>query len=80
MKNKIFKYDFLIVGGGLIGALAAFALCKKNFNVLVIDNKNNTLKDKRTLAVNANSKEFLEHLDIWNDLNSKPQPINKIIL
>ena len=37
MKNKIFKYDFLIVGGGLIGALAAFALCKKNFNVLVID-------------------------------------------
>ena len=29
MKNKIFKYDFLIVGGGLIGSLAAIALLKK---------------------------------------------------
>ncbi len=80
MKNKISKYDFLIVGGGLIGALTAFALCKKNFNVLVIDKKNYSLKDKRTLAVNANSKEFLEHLDLWNELNSRPQPINKIII
>ena len=34
MKNKIFKYDFLIVGGGLIGALAGLALHKKNFKVL----------------------------------------------
>ena len=80
MKNKISKYDFLIVGGGLIGALTAFALCKKNFNVLVIDKKNYTLKDNRTLAVNANSKEFLENLDLWNELNSRPQPINKIII
>ena len=39
MKNKIFKYDFLIVGGGLIGALAGLALHKKNFKVLVIDKK-----------------------------------------
>ena len=26
MKNKIYKYDFLIVGAGLIGAIAALAL------------------------------------------------------
>ena len=29
MKNKIFKYDFLVVGGGLIGALTALNYIKK---------------------------------------------------
>ena len=29
MKNKIFKYDFLIVGAGLIGSLTALALKKE---------------------------------------------------
>ena len=29
MKNKIYKYDFLIVGAGLIGAIAALALVPK---------------------------------------------------
>ena len=30
MKNKIHKYDFLVVGAGLIGSLAALALVQKN--------------------------------------------------
>ena len=80
MKNKILKYDFLVVGGGLIGALAAFALHKKNYKILVIDKNNDILKDKRTLAVNANSKEFLEQLDLWRHISSKPQEIKKIII
>ena len=77
MKNKIFKYDFLIVGGGLIGALTALSLY---FKVLVIDKKNNALQDKRTLAVNANSREFLEQLGVWKNISSKPQIINKILI
>ena len=80
MKNKIYKYDFLVVGGGLIGALTAFALHKKNFRVLVVDKQNDTSTDKRTLAVNANSKEFLERLGIWENISSKPQNINKIVI
>lgn len=80
MKNKIFKYDFLIVGAGLIGSLTALALNKKKLKVLAIDGKNFTPKDQRTLAVNANSKEFLEKLGIWSHLKTKPQQINKIII
>ena len=30
MKNKIYKYDFLIVGAGMIGCLTALSLLKKN--------------------------------------------------
>ena len=80
MKNKISKYDFLVVGGGLIGALTAYALYKKKYKVLVIDKKNHIFNDKRTLAVNANSKDFLNNLGVWEHLKTKPQPINKIII
>ena len=80
MKNKIFKYDFLVVGGGLIGALAALSLHKKKLKVLVIDNKIDISMDKRTLAVNANSKEFLSQLGIWSHIKTYPQFIKKIII
>ena len=80
MKNKINNYDFLIVGAGLIGSIAALALIQKKFKVLVIDNKNSIYKDNRTLAVNANSTDFLKKLDIWSNLKTNPQPINKIII
>ena len=80
MKNKIYKYDFLVVGAGLIGSLAALALHQNNFKVLVIDKQKDIIIDKRTLAVNANSMDFLNNLGIWASLKSKPQPINKIII
>ena len=80
MKNKIFKYDFLVVGGGLIGSLAALSLHKKKLKVLVIDDKINDQVDQRTLAVNANSKEFLSKLGIWSNIKSKPQQIKQIII
>tara|TARA_B100000989_G_C19528102_1_gene468040 strand:+ start:33 stop:1154 length:1122 start_codon:yes stop_codon:yes gene_type:complete len=80
MKNKIYKYDFLIVGAGLVGAIAALALVQKKFKVLVIDKKNNITKDNRTLAVNANSIDFLKYLGVWDDLKSNPQPIDKIVI
>ena len=80
MKNKIHKYDFLVVGAGLIGAIAALALVQKKFKVLVIDKDNGTKKDNRTLAVNANSIDFLKKLGIWKLLKSQPQSIDKIVI
>ena len=59
MKNKISKYDFLIVGAGLIGSLAAIALHQKKYSVLIIEKNKIMPNDQRTLAVNANSRDFL---------------------
>ena len=75
MKNKIYKYDFLIVGAGLIGSLAALALYKNNHKVLIIDKEKYLPNDRRTLAVNANSMDFLKNLGVWERLKFKPQPI-----
>ena len=80
MINKIHKYHFLIVGGGLIGSLAGLHLIKKGYKVLVVDKNIKPSNDQRTLAVNANSKDFLSSLGIWNQFKSKPQKINKIII
>ena len=44
--KKIHKYDFLIIGAGLIGSLAALAFHKKNFKVLAIDKQSKTTKIK----------------------------------
>ena len=80
MKNKIHNYDFLIVGAGLIGSLAAIYLNKLNYKVLVIEKSKILPKDDRTLAVNANSKDFLKNIGLWEKINksNKPEPINKI--
>ena len=80
MKNKINNYDFLVVGAGLIGSLAALSLIKKNFKVLVIDKKISNHIDNRTLAVNDNSRKFLNELKLWDKIISRPEPINKIII
>ena len=80
MKNKIFKYDFLIVGAGLIGSLAAMALHQKKYNVLVIEKNKSLPRDQRTLAVNANSRDFLNKLGIWKNLKSNFESIDKIVI
>ena len=80
MKNKISKYDFLIVGGGLVGSLAAIALFKKKYKVLIIEKNNFLPDDQRTLAVNANSRDFLQQLGVWEEFNADKEPINQIII
>ena len=80
MKNKIHNYDFLIIGAGLIGCLAALELIKKNYKVLVIDKNKKQISDNRTLAVNANSTDFLKRHGLWKNLESKSEPIKKIFI
>ena len=51
MKNKIFKYDFLIIGAGLVGSLAAMALHQKKYKVIVVEKNKQFPKDERTLQL-----------------------------
>ena len=68
MKNKINNYDFLIVGAGLIGAIAALALFQKKFKVLVID-KDNKAKWKYDSISNVPSEWLDRHTDVAWDKN-----------
>ena len=79
MKNKIHKYDFLVVGAGMIGCLTALSLLKKKFKVMIIEKNNLVNNDTRTLAVNASSRDFLKELNLWNELK-QIQPIKNIYI
>ena len=52
MKNKILKYDCLIIGSGLLGSLLAISLIKKQYKVLVLE--------KEGLSDGAFSDQILE--------------------
>ena len=80
MKNKINNCHFLIVGAGLIGSLTAITLIKKKFKVVVIDKNCIKYNDNRTLAVNANSRDFLKSINVWSKISKKFEDINKIVI
>lgn len=80
MKNKINNYDVLIVGGGLIGSMLALNLSRINKKILVIEKNKVTFQDTRTLAVNSNSKNFLDEINIWKKIKNQPQKLDKIII
>ena len=60
--------------------MAAIALHQKKYKVLVIEKYKQFPKDNRTLAVNANSRDFLRDLGIWKDLKSNFESIDKIVI
>mgnify|MGYP003547459038 FL=1 len=71
------KYDFLIVGTGLFGAVSAYLLKKKGRSVLLIDKRNHVGGNVYTKNVNGiNVHQYGAHIfhtsnkDVWQFVNS----------
>ena len=80
---KEINSDITIIGSGLIGLLTAHALLSLNHNIVIVDkktptNKNMSLDDNRTVAISEGSKQFLEKLLLWKELQRYSEPIKKI--
>ncbi len=71
-----------IIGGGLIGAIAAYSLSKLGINVVVLEQKakfnRKKFLDKRTTAISEGTKKFLEEINTWNEIGNYAEPIKKI--
>jgi 2-octaprenyl-6-methoxyphenol hydroxylase len=72
--------DILIVGGGLVGAVAARALSNFGLSVIVVDGQDPSLAtaaafDGRASAVAAASKRLLTAIGIWPYLENDVSPI-----
>ena len=72
--------DILIVGGGLVGAVAARALSNSGLSVIVVDGQDPSLAtaaafDGRASAVAAASKRLLAAIGIWPYLENDVSPI-----
>ena len=79
---KEIESDITLVGGGLIGAIAAYSLSKLGNNVVVLEQKgkinNNKILDNRTTAISEGTKKFLEEINIWKQIRNYAEPIKKI--
>ncbi len=77
-------FDMIVVGGGMIGSCVAIALANKGLKVAIIETSeplaNVAPKDKlieqapydlRVSAISPSSREFLERLMIWQQLDPK---------
>ena len=71
-----------IIGGGLIGAVAAYSLSKLGNKVVILEQKakfnNKKFLDKRTTAISEGTKKFLEEINIWKEIGNYAEPIKKI--
>ena len=62
------KYDVLIVGAGVTGALLFLSLKNKNIKVGLIDSRDSAPNSYRHLSLNNKSISFLKEVDVWDDL------------
>jgi len=79
---KEIQSNINIIGGGLIGAVTAYALSELGNNVVVLEKKakfdHKKILDKRTTAISEGTKRFLEEINIWNEIHRHAEPIKKI--
>ena len=83
-QNNSEYYDIVIAGGNFIGLLLAKTLSylsQDSLKISVIDPtdiKSLPEDDARAFAISASSKQMLETLGIWSELQAKANPITKI--
>ena len=78
------KYDFLISGAGLVGALTALQLTKHGHSCCLIEknnlSKNSTLKNYAPLSLNYRSFLILKKFGLWDQVEKYAYPIKKLHL
>jgi len=79
---KEIQSNINIIGGGLIGAVAAYSLSRLGNKVVVLEKNakfnNKKILDKRTTAISEGTKRFLEEINIWNEISNYAEPIKNI--
>ena len=77
------SYDIVIIGGGLVGTSLALALHPLNLRVALLEaaTRDNTLPpvtDQRTLALNWGSRQILEGIGAWRQVEPLATPIHRL--
>ena len=74
---KATRYDAVVIGGSVVGASAALALCRSGFSVAIAERGdsppsfNPTEYDARVYAISPASASLLERLGIWSKITSR---------
>jgi len=77
------KYNFTVIGGGLVGCLASIVLSKKNYSICLIEKKSfkTIIPDNFSpLSLTINTIDFLKKNRLWDDGIFKSSEINKLTI
>ena len=77
------KYNFTVIGGGLVGCLASIVLSKKNYSICLIEKKSfkTIITDNFSpLSLTINTIDFLKKNRLWDDGIFKSSEINKLTI
>jgi 2-octaprenyl-6-methoxyphenol hydroxylase len=76
-------YDVVIIGAGMVGASLACALAPSSLRIAIIEsvtlsNTQQPSYDDRGITLSPSSKLILEHIGVWQQVQSMTSPIKKI--
>lgn len=76
-------YDVVIIGAGMVGASLACALAPSGLRIAIIEsitlsNEQQPSYDDRGITLSPSSKRILEHIGVWQQVQSSTTPIKKI--
>ena len=75
------KYDFIVVGGGLVGCLVSLILSKKNYTICLVEKKTfkHIITDNFTpLSLTINTIQFLKKHNLWDSSSIKGSGITEL--
>ena len=75
------KYDFIIVGGGLVGCLVSLILSEKNYTICLVEKKTfkHIISDDFTpLSLTINTIQFLKKHNLWDSGYLKASEIREL--
>ena len=75
------KYDYIIIGGGLVGSLVSLVLSEHSKSVCLIEKykyNNLTTDSYSPLSLTFNSVEFLKEKNLWDEKYFKSRNIDKL--
>ena len=77
------RFDIIIVGGGLVGLIAAVSLARLGLSIKIVEKskitkKYNYKKDIRTTAIAQETKNILEFFNLWKKIKKNAEPIKNI--
>lgn len=85
MDTHALKFDISIIGAGIVGVTAAIALAQKGHKIALLAeydlnqaHKKQAFLDVRSIALSLSSKQILQHLNCWQELQNLCQAINDI--
>ena len=72
------NYDVIVIGSGVVGSALAHSVAREGLSVAVLDAKSEPPNSYRHLSINKKSRQFLEQIEVWQNIKNSAFPYDQI--